>query len=79
MNFPRYEACERASGAFAGNAVVKTFLERSGQDGLPLILVNGETALAGRYPTRAELAQWTGLDLQPQPSATPASCCGKCC
>jgi len=40
--------------AFAENAVVKAFLERSGQEALPLILVDGEVALAGRYPTRAE-------------------------
>jgi hypothetical protein len=42
--------------AFAENAVVKGFLERSGAEALPLILVDGEVALAGRYPTRTELA-----------------------
>jgi len=47
--------------AFAENPTVKGFLERSGQDALPLILVDGEVALAGRYPQRAELARWTGL------------------
>ena len=40
--------------AFADNATVKAFLQRSGQDALPLILVDGEEALAGRYPKRAE-------------------------
>ena len=44
--------------AFAENLTVKSFLKRSGQVGLPLILVDGEIALAGRYPTRAELAHW---------------------
>ena len=34
---------------FAENAVVKAFLERSGAEALPLILVDGEVALAGRY------------------------------
>jgi AhpD family alkylhydroperoxidase len=47
--------------AFAENAVVKEFLERSGAEALPLILVDGEMALAGRYPSRAELAEWLGL------------------
>lgn len=47
--------------AFAENATVKHFLERSGQEGLPLVLVDGEIALAGRYPNRAELARWTGM------------------
>ena len=42
--------------AFAENPVVKAFLERTGHEGLPLVLVDGEFALAGRYPRRAELA-----------------------
>jgi len=52
--------------AFAENAAVKAFLERSGQEGLPLLLVDGEVALSGRYPGRAELAGWLGL--APAPS-----------
>jgi hypothetical protein len=47
--------------AFAENAIVKGFLERSGQEALPLVLVAGEVALAGRYPSRGELARWAGL------------------
>jgi hypothetical protein len=46
---------------FANNPVVKGFLERSGQKALPLVLVDGEVALAGRYPNRSELARWTGI------------------
>lgn len=66
--------------AFAENAVVKAFLERSGQDALPVILVDGEVALAGRYPTRAELARWTGIvetvDTKPQVGCcTGSGCC----
>ncbi len=64
--------------AFAENAVVKGFLERSGQEALPLVLVDGEVALAGRYPNRAELARWVGLAVVP---AVENSCCsgGRCC
>ena len=65
---------------FANNKVVRDFLERSGQDALPLILVDGELALAGRYPNRTELARWAGIALILE--ATPTSgCCsgGKCC
>ena len=47
--------------AFAQNATVKAFLERSGEEALPVVLVNGEIALAGRYPNRAELARWAGV------------------
>ena len=47
--------------AFAESAAVKGFLERSGEEALPLVLVNGEVALAGRYPNRTELARWAGI------------------
>jgi hypothetical protein len=66
--------------AFAENVTVKAFLERSGQDALPLLLVDGEVALAGRYPQRNELARWAGVT---ESSAAPAAaaCCAKsgCC
>lgn len=65
--------------AFAENPVVKAFLERSGAEGLPLILMDGEIAQAGRYPNRAELARWAGLALA---ADQPASACcsgSKCC
>jgi hypothetical protein len=64
---------------FANNKVVRDFLERSGQDALPLTLLDGEFALAGRYPNRAELARWTGIAAQAD--IQPASCCSgsKCC
>jgi hypothetical protein len=66
--------------AFADNGMVKGFLERSGQDALPLILVDGEVALAGRYPNRNELARWAGLNATSEAPAASA-CCAKsgCC
>ena len=60
--------------AFADNATVRAFLQRSGQDALPLILLDGEVALAGRYPKRTELALWIGLN-RPKEAATPAAGC----
>ena len=47
--------------AFAENAVVKRFLETSGQEGLPLTLLDGEVVLSGRYPSREELTAWLGI------------------
>ena len=55
--------------AFAENATVKGFLERSGQEALPVILVDGDIALAGRYPNRAELARWAGVADKPRSEA----------
>ncbi|PPD43845.1 MAG: arsenical resistance operon transcriptional repressor ArsD [Methylobacter sp.] len=65
--------------AFAENPVVKGFLERSGAEALPLILIDGEVALAGRYPNRGELARWVGIaQVEEKPQS---ACCGgsKCC
>lgn len=63
--------------AFVDNATVSAFLQRSGPDALPLILVDGEVALAGRYPKRAELAMWIGIDAP----ANTGCCSGRsgCC
>ncbi len=63
---------------FAENAVVKAFLERSGAEALPLILVDGDMALAGRYPNRTELARWAGIK---ETAEKPASgcCSGNSC
>jgi len=68
--------------AFAENSVVKGFLERSGQEALPLILVDGEFALAGRYPMRTELARWAKIEAAAVDAEKPTkSCCSgsKCC
>lgn len=64
---------------FAENAIVKAFLERSGAEALPLILLDGEMALAGRYPNRPELARWAGIA---ESAEKPASACcsgSSCC
>lgn len=67
--------------AFAESAVVRGFLERSGAESLPLILVDGEVALAGRYPKRSELARWAGIAETPAAAKPAKSCCGgsRCC
>jgi hypothetical protein len=67
--------------AFAQNAAVKGFLERSGAQALPLILVDGQVALAGRYPTRAELARFAGIEAAKQEPAMAGGCCSgsRCC
>ena len=79
---------------FAENAVVRGLLERSGESALPVTLVDGELALAGRYPTRDELTRWAAItpaSTAPAPtasnvpaaasSAAAGSCCSgaRCC
>jgi hypothetical protein len=66
---------------FANNQAVRGFLERSGQEALPLILVDGEVALAGRYPNRSELARWAEIRQAASAIEAATSCFsgGKCC
>jgi hypothetical protein len=61
--------------SFVENQVVKSFLEHSGHEGLPLILIDGKIVLAGRYPNRAELACWAGIDGVDESSKPSNSCC----
>lgn len=66
--------------AFVDNPVVKLFLERSGQDALPLVLLGDEVVLAGRYPKRTELIRWFGLQVSDE--RQESVCCGgktSCC
>jgi arsenite-transporting ATPase len=75
--------------AFADNDAAKSFLGLSGSAGLPLVLVDGVTAMTGRYPDRTQLATWAGLDVRAgaglgitEASASADGCCGgasSCC
>ena len=67
--------------AFVDNALAKSFLEHSGEAGLPLILLDAELAMAGRYPTREDLARWYPLSLEKVGVAPKRGCGGKtsCC
>lgn len=46
---------------FAETAAVSAFLVHAGEEGLPLVLVDGQVVLTGRYPSRAELIRYAGL------------------
>ena len=51
--------------AFARNATVRTRLQTGGVAALPMVLVNGELAFSGSYPSRAELAARAGVENRP--------------
>lgn len=76
-NIERYNLAQQPM-AFAENSIVKGFLERSGAEALPLILVDGEVALAGRYPNRTELARWAAITVEEK---NQSGCCSgsSCC
>lgn len=48
---------------FVETPEVRALLDRDGEEALPVLLVDGEVVAAGRYPTRAELAERFGLSL----------------
>lgn len=66
---------------FAENAAVKGLLESGGQESLPAVLVDGQLVLAGRYPSREDLARWSGISTPTAAAQGSSSCCsgGRCC
>ncbi len=69
VSVERYNLAQQPM-AFAANAVVNGALRQSGNDCLPLILMNGAIVSQGCYPSRTELARLTGVDpdtAQPAP------------
>ena len=81
----RYNLASEAL-AFAEHDAVREFLTVAGSEGLPLVLVDGVTVLTGRYPDRAQLAAWAGVDAPVAAGAamlgitdTTGSAGGGCC
>lgn len=64
--------------SFAENPLVKSALEKAGENALPLVLGDGKLLLSGRYPTREELSEWIGIAPSPatQPEQKTSGCCG---
>jgi hypothetical protein len=60
----RYNLAQQPQ-AFAASEVVKTALKQYGNEGLPLILLNGAVISKGCYPTRDELARLSGVAVEP--------------
>lgn len=58
---------------FVQNETVKHAMEKHGPGCLPLLLVDGQIVSMAKYPTREELAAWTGLDQTSEPVAAGQS------
>lgn len=63
---------------FAANKQVSDVLQKSGIEGLPVVLIDSEMRSSGRYPDRAELAGWVNVAAKPDISgpAKSTGCCG---
>ncbi len=67
--------------AFAANPAVVKEME-AGVERLPVLVIDGQIASTGLYPSRAQLAQKLGLSLSASPEPKPKSCCSPksgCC
>lgn len=60
--------------AFAANPAVVKEME-AGMDRLPILVIDGQIASTGLYPTRAQLAQKLGLKVGAGETAPGPSCC----
>ncbi|TCS78248.1 arsenical resistance operon trans-acting repressor ArsD [Muricomes intestini] len=75
-----------APDEFVDNKVVNDFLNDKGADCLPVILLDGEIILTGKYPTNAEFTEWMGvpaelLEKPAEKAQQSDSCCCQegCC
>lgn len=61
---------------FATNPKIKAVLDSDGVDGLPVVLIDGDTRSQGRFPDRAEMAGWAGVTLA-KTEVKSSGCCGE--
>lgn len=48
---------------FMANDLVASALQESGMGGLPILVIDGQIRLTGRYPSTDELVGWAGVSL----------------
>lgn len=63
---------------FAENTTIKNVLEKSGVEGLPVVMVGDEMNSFGRYPAREELAKIAAVSYVAESPITDSGkgCCG---
>lgn len=64
---------------FAASELVREELKRHGYACLPVVVVNDAVVSRGVFPTRKQLAGWTGITLASHPElpVTNTGCCGE--
>ena len=61
--------------AFVANELVRAALIEQGESALPVLLVNGQVAVTGRYPERNELATLVKMKATATSAPTKPGCC----
>jgi hypothetical protein len=66
VDVERYNLAQEIA-AFTGNPTVKQALNSQGTKCLPIVLVDGQVVSESTYPTREQLAGFTGVAYDPGP------------
>lgn len=78
----RFNLAQQAA-EFAQNATVHELLRTEGTDCLPLVVIEGQVASRGLYPSREQLGRWAGVvsqsDELPVIPGRQSSCSGTGC
>ena len=63
---------------FAASGLVREELKRHGNGCLPVVVVNDAVVSRGVFPSRSQMASWTGITLGslPEVPVTNTGCCG---
>lgn len=66
------------AGLFAASELVREELKKHGNTCLPVVVVNEAVVSRGVFPTRSQLAGWTGITLSslPELPVLKTGCCG---
>jgi len=59
--------------AFVSDSDARSTLQTRGDEGLPLVKVDGEVKSSGRYPSRKELAEWAAVEGGASARTAPSS------
>ena len=63
---------------FVKNNIVNQYVNEKGVDGLPVVVVDGEIVIAGRYPANDEILTLLGLPAEILlPKGATSCCCGE--
>jgi hypothetical protein len=65
----------REPAEFAANDTIRQIMQESEGDDLPVFLVDGALMAKARHPSRAELADWSGVADNPTTQHPEASSC----
>lgn len=60
---------------FAGSELVRQELQKNGNECLPVVVVNDAVVSRGVFPSRQQLATWTGITVSELPVIS-TGCCG---